>query len=112
MGYRTRYNLEIFKNKSDASEAEVKEKLLKLLANYDVLDYAIDEDLDGCDSVKWYEHNNNMKEISKELKDVVLKLRGVGGENGDIWDKYYLNGKVQKCNAEIVIPEFDEGKLS
>ena len=44
-------------------------------------------------------------EISKKHPDVLFKLRGEGENSGDIWDKYYKNGKMQKCDARIVIPK-------
>jgi hypothetical protein len=52
-----------------------------------------------------------MNEISKEYPNVIFELSGEGEESGDVWKNYYMNGKVQKCQARIVFDEFDENEL-
>lgn len=49
--------------------------------------------------------------LSKEFPDVLFKLHGEGEDNEDIWDKYFMNGKMQYCPAEIMCPPFDRAKL-
>lgn len=63
------------------------------------------------DDCKWYDHDKDMREISKKYPETIFILEGEGGESGDIWKKYYLNGKCQVAKAEVIIPEFDETKL-
>jgi len=65
----------------------------------------------GVGETKWYEYDEVMKAISMEYPHVVFELSGEGEESGDIWKNYYVNGKVQKCQARIVFDEFDEKKL-
>ncbi len=60
---------------------------------------------------KWYEHEEHMKAISKEYPDVIFQLNGEGEESGDVWIKYFVNGKMQKAAAKITFDEFDEKKL-
>lgn len=73
------------------------------------IDYALC--LDSDEETKWYENEDEMLELSQEFPDVLFKLHGEGEESGDIWDKYFMNGKMQYCPAEIHIPEFDRNKL-
>jgi len=42
---------------------------------------------------------------------VLLTLNGEGEESGDIWVKYYLNGKMQYEHSKIVLGPFDPSKL-
>lgn len=63
------------------------------------------------DETKWYDNEKDMKLLSKEFQEVVFHLHGIGEENEDVWDKYFKNGKVQICNAELIIPPYDESKL-
>jgi hypothetical protein len=63
------------------------------------------------ENCKWYDHTEDMLKISKEYPEFIFKLRGEGEENGDMWVKYYKNGRYQTCEAEIFYPPFDESKL-
>jgi len=71
------------------------------------------ENVFTLDGAKWYEYENDMKRFSNEFKDVLFELRGNGEEEDDRWIRYFLNGKVQVCQAEITIvyPEFDLSKM-
>jgi hypothetical protein len=60
---------------------------------------------------KWYEHDEPMRALSVEFPDRLFTLRGEGEESGDLWVKYYLNGKCQEAKAEITYAPFDEAKL-
>ena len=63
------------------------------------------------DCIKWYDHEEHMKEVSLKFPDQLLVLEGDGEEQGDQWKAYYKNGKVQVCKAIITFEEFDEKKL-
>lgn len=60
---------------------------------------------------KWYHHEEDMRAYSKKFPDVVFTINGEGEESGDVWVKYFKNGKMQKEVAEIQLAPFDEGKL-
>lgn len=105
MGYNTSYNLTL-RNEGDRFYA-----IVEALKEKEVVGYALDDFLETYDSVKWYDHEQDMKEVSKQFPDIIFELHGEGEDTGDIWDKYFKNGKIQVCRAEIVIPPFDESKL-
>lgn len=121
MGYYINYNLEVYVDKDNGLD------IIKKM--YDELDsdkfypfeYALEDllksesnnsfELEGSDACKWYEHEEEMKELSKLFPDTLFKLHGEGEENVDIWDKYFLDGKMQECYAKLTIDPFDKDKL-
>ncbi|MCY9052493.1 hypothetical protein MOE90_02145 [Bacillus spizizenii] len=103
MGYYTDYKLEI-----DPEPIG----LLKYLTKNDLLDsylfYAL---TDRGSEMKWYDHEDDMKDISKAFPEALFTLNGDGEESGDVWRKYFKNGKMQTCRAGIVFDEYDEKEL-
>ena len=107
------------------SQHEIKEKLTRLLKKPFVYDeqaiiseflkeyedarYALDGFGQSAERCKWYEHEKNLLEFSKKYPEVLFSLSGEGEESGDIWKKYFLNGKVQVATAQIIFedPDFD-----
>jgi hypothetical protein len=61
---------------------------------------------------KWYEYKDNMKEISKQYKDVLFTVDGCGEESGDIWKAYFKNGKCKRSEPTIIFSEFNEDELT
>lgn len=61
---------------------------------------------------KWYDHNLDMKRISKEYSNLLFLLSGSGEASDDIWNEYYINGKSQFCPVEFVFPEFNADYFS
>jgi|SRR6478736_37700 len=103
MGYSTSYTLTTLTEDGKARtmrEGEI-QSYIEDFIDYDPFD-------DRC---KWYDHEEEMKEISKAFPTDLIQLHGEGEESGDIWDKYFLNGKMQICKAQIVLPPFDSDKL-
>lgn len=101
MGYYTTYTLSTTQGYDN--QEEIEEKLQEISG------YSIGFGLN--DSCKWYDHENHMKLLSKIYPETTFLLEGEGEESGDIWQKYFKNGKMQVCKAEIVFPAFDESKL-
>jgi hypothetical protein len=62
-------------------------------------------------SCKWYNHEVDMRIISKEYPDVVFELHGEGEQAGDMWIKYFKNGLCQVANAIISFDKYDATKL-
>jgi hypothetical protein len=101
MGYYTQYSITSLTAGVDEEQAE--QMVLEII-----------EETYGNpfeDECKWYDHDDDMKKVSLKYPEIIFKLHGEGEESGDIWDKYYKNGKVQKAAAKISYDEFDESKL-
>ena len=122
MGYYTRFALSTRENKYKVMDIMLYMK--KKLAENDCFypfNYKIDNLLfnenstdftfDFCDEVKWYEYHEEMIKLSKQFPETVFCLYGEGEEGGDMWHRYYKNGKSQYCPAKIVFDEYDEHKL-
>lgn len=62
-------------------------------------------------SIKWHNHEEDMREFSKRYPTAVFCLTGEGQDNWDLWREYYKNGKMQRCDVRIVFDEFDESLL-
>jgi hypothetical protein len=102
MGYYTRYSLETNPVNSAAMAA----------ASEMVNGYYFDPSGIAQEPGKWYEHQEEMLELSKRFPKTLFTLHGEGeGAGGDIWNKYFRNGKVQVEQGEIVIGKFDPKKL-
>lgn len=130
MGYETRFTLEV---KDIDNVGYDSYKIVKYMHEkqdqddwFYPFDYQIDNfirdiqpeygsvfalEFDESDGLRWYDHEKEMKQLSKEFPDVLFKLHGEGENNGDIWDKYFMGGKMQSCYAEIMCPPFDRSKL-
>lgn len=97
MGYYTKYKLSIeegmvttrIKCKACNGEGEIINKIVDSLS--------IDE------STKWYEHEEEMIEFSKQYPDTVFKLHGEGEERDDVWEKFFKNGKMIKARKVTMV---------
>lgn len=107
MGYYTFYAISTFE---ELTETE-KNIVVDFFTQKDLIDYVFDSDLGTYGEAKWYEHNEDMLELSKILPHVTFELDGEGEENGDLWRTYYKNGKKQFCPARIEYDDFDADLL-
>ena len=98
MGYYTRYELEV----GDFKQSE---------EVFDTLENISGIDLRDADSMKWYEHELHMKNVSLLFPKLLLTLTGYGKETGDIWKYYFKNGKSQYTKANFTFDSFDEALL-
>lgn len=110
MGYYTHYKL-VVKNEDHPQH----EKFVEWIENepepddgsYRLHDFWTDE----AESCKWYDHEKEVAAMSKQFPELIFVLSGEGEESGDIWIKYFKDGKVQTCLARIVYDDYDEKKL-
>jgi hypothetical protein len=100
MGYYTSYELEIVKGNDGFTD--YKNEISEISGYNNPFD----------DSCKWYLHEDHMREYSKKHPNTLFKLIGFGDENGDMWHEYYLNGKMQRVNCEIIFSAFNESELT
>lgn len=110
MGYSITYNLKV--HTGEKSIKDIYSEWEEGKFDFEGFDYAIDDNGEMCDSVKWYDHEKDMKQLSLQYPNSVFLLTGEGEENDDIWQKYFKNGKIQSCYAKITFDEFDEKKLA
>ena len=108
MAYNTAYTLKTYK--SDRHISDILSQVKK--SDFDEMFFAIDGDGRTNNKCAWYEHERDMIKLSILFPDIVFDLCGDGADPGDIWRKYFLNGKVQRCNAKITFDEFDSRKLN
>ncbi len=102
MGYQTRFEL----TWTPQPECKLTKRKLDLkvgayIVDHETMQYAIDENGDSYDTCKWYEHEDDMRQMSKAIPDVLFHLSGEGEESGDIWDAWFLNGKGQSHDVEL-----------
>lgn len=108
MGYMTMYSVSIRTN-----DSELEKKILREAHQVNQEVEAITDPL--CvflGPCKWYNHQEDLTQISLRFPDVLIELFGQGDDPFDLWTKYFWNGKVQTANAQIVFDAFDELKLT
>jgi hypothetical protein len=111
MGYETRFELTIcpkvdevpdalfvFLRDAVAFEGDVKQHLSH---DQDVFEFVS----------KWRDYDKDMLAFSNRFPGVFFKLHGAGEDQGDLWDHYYLGGRIQRCPAQITYEPFDPRKL-
>lgn len=87
------------------------ELITAYIAENEYFIHALGPDGDSGDSCKWYDHQTDMRIMSKRFRGVLFTLSGEGEEHPDIWKRYFLNGKMQEAKARIEFDEFDKAKL-
>ena len=133
MGYYTNYTLsdetpEDWSKEIETFLLDCKSKGIKLPKGFNAFDhspyfelesalaeevsgYKLEDFLSGSDQTKWYTHEEDIKKFSKRFPTVLFTLKGEGEESGDMWFKYFKNGKMQVAMARIEFDSFNEGKL-
>lgn len=107
MGYYTKYSVE-FSPQSDAVVMHVE----KFKGSDDYNENCFYEAwVDSTEDVKWYNHEDFMKTLSKKFPVTLFILEGLGEEQPDMWKKYFKDGKMQVCRAIISFEDFDGAKL-
>lgn len=101
MGYYTEFNLKTM-SKNMAPVREFCSSINR---------YGLDIDGDTSESMKWYEHEDEIGKFSKKYPIEIFVLTGKGENEGDHWVKYFKNGQVHKGTVTIVLSPFKESEL-
>ena len=108
MGYYTYVNMEI--NEGGPTLEQVAETVGDVTKDTDI-NYWVGA-LQGENEVKWYEHESDMRKVSRRHPEAVFTLRGEGEDPADQWVEYYKNGKLQvEARPEWTPSPFDPAKL-
>lgn len=100
MGYYTRYTLD-HAPKSLGISPSIELAMAQLYGGSDPFE----------EECKWYEHEKDMREFSLKFPGILFTLHGEGEEAGDVWNKYFRDGKFQVARAVITFPKFDPKEL-
>lgn len=112
MGYYTAYFLEVSEADGSALEINAERDLIVLLREQnEEAEYCLADDGDCAEQGKWYDHEADLSAFSAVHSGVLFTLSGEGEESGDLWVKYFQDGKVQYEKANIRFAEFDPAKL-
>lgn len=129
MGYYTYFTLGVHKKKYNVNcpdmtvDFEIEKKVAVELAKliYEIGDKPDERDVKYLaeveergvymvleDSLKWYEHENDMCKLSAMFPDLYFTLEGDGEEFDDFWRKLFHDGQCIGCvDGEIYYPDFD-----
>lgn len=119
MGYCTDYTLSVYGSEDTRSgKLQMSDYISPLM------EQLIDEEIEKMNifsdgnikdsyyvSAKWYDHEDDMRLLSSKFPDIVFWLSGHGDDYEDIWQKFFVGGKMQACYAKIIYDDFDSSKL-
>lgn len=108
MGYYTYFTLDVEPQKSLSPE-----EIVPLEEEIDKLCVFEGGDI-SCGYVgeaKWYDYQEDMRLLSARFPDVLFTLHGDGESGEDMWNTYFLSGRMQHCQAEIIYPDLDMDAL-
>jgi len=108
MGYYSYFTFSV----SEGNEIDDEQAVTELREENEYAKLALDDDGYPDGHLTWYDHEENLKEYSKKYPNTVFHLSVEGEENGDMAQKYFKNGKMQICKAEITFPDYDEALLT
>lgn len=107
MGYNTRYRLTTVYHEA-ASPVEVVEAFVK---SSDDASYCLSPNGDSNERGTWYGHEAELIALSRRHPHLLFVLNGWGEEAGDVWVKYFHNGRMQTEKASLQLGGFDPAKL-
>ncbi len=103
MRYSTQYSLEY---DTPDDELDIKDFILK--SSSQLIGFEVEALLSGGYLMaSWYEHEEEMLELSRGFPVTIFILHGVGSAQGDVWKKRFINGGIETVRAELVIPDFE-----
>lgn len=102
MGYYTGYDL---KWKPPVNLIGIDDLIGAYIESHEGMDNALEPSGSEKESTTWYDHEEDMIEMSKVFPGIIFTLHGEGEESGDIWNKYFKDGVMQVAKATITVEE-------
>ena len=103
MSYLTQYSLDY--DTPDDHE-DIKDFILK--SSEYLVGWEVEILLGGSDlTTSWYEHEEEMLNLSRGFPETIFIMHGSGTEQGDVWKKRFINGEVEIIRAALVFPDFE-----
>ncbi len=96
---------------SDQPEDEHVKIIEQFREENEYAEWALDEDGNGQDSVKWYEFENDIKEFSSRFPTVEFEIYRDREESEDFEKMLVINGKSTSVMGVVEYPKFDRTKL-
>lgn len=94
MGYYTRYDIRILDAKTPAETDAVLAALEKVSGYVGLTEGAI----------KWYAHEADCLQVSREFPGITIRLYGEGEEQGDVYVKFFKNGMMEVHKPDAWVP--------
>jgi hypothetical protein len=99
MGYLTEYTLSIHTPGVDGPGVL---SIFKQLKEYsEEAAYCLCDDGSTKQSGKWYDHEEDMLDLSKDYPNLIFLLEGSGEDEADLWRKFFKNGDMVVNKAEV-----------
>ena len=107
MGYYTDYSLTVRGVQNETEFNALRNEVKNFYGLYVNEDEAFDTEVyfPVCDEAKWYDHETDMRELSRKFPNMTFCLEGDGEDREDMWREYYHNGDMEYCPAQIVYEE-------
>ena len=103
MNYSTHYSLEY---DTEDDQEDIRDFLLKS-SNY-LVEFEVENLVCGITlTTSWYEHEEELLDLSRGFPATIFILHGEGEEQGDKWKKRFINGEVEIIRATLVFPDFE-----
>lgn len=90
MGYDTSFSLRLVKG--DPAEYDKFIEKLRKKSGYDGL---CDGDCYDGEGIHWYDHEKDLKNVTKKFPDLIIEVNGVGEDYDDIWTERWQNGRSE-----------------
>lgn len=86
---------------SNISDHEAVAQAKKIINAIGDMSYAMDDNGNATDQLKWYDYESDMLLISTLVPEYVIDISGIGEEYDDRWTAFYHNGRSRHVNQEI-----------
>lgn len=107
MGYYTDYSLEVRGIQSEGEFIALCDEVKNFYGLYVAEGKPFDTQtyFPTYEEAKWYDHETDMRELSRKFPNMTFCLEGDGEDRDDMWCEYYHNGDMEYCAAQIVYEE-------